>query len=112
MSIMNTVSEGALSASRILRTAPVECGFGHCGAKVDCTGSCKLKDAIVGLPVISPRFLDEQIAASKRLPIDVVLPDDPAPDWLVADAASLKRVFKSVAAGLVIVAVVFVFLAA
>jgi len=68
---MNT-SEGALSASRILRAPLIDCGFGHCGAKVDCTGPCKLKEAVLNLPVIDERFLDSQLKCD--LPIEMIEP--------------------------------------
>jgi len=54
---MNAIDKfsGAESAARILgarRWETMECGHGHCAASVPCTGACKLKDAIVGLPVL------------------------------------------------------------
>lgn len=54
---MNAIEKlsGAESAARILGTRrweTMECGHGHCAASVPCTGACKLKDAIVGLPVL------------------------------------------------------------
>lgn len=33
-----------------------ECGHGTCAAQVECTGKCAMKS----LPVIDPKFLDEQ----------------------------------------------------
>lgn len=68
---MNT-SEGALSASRILKAPLIDCGFGHCGAKVDCTGPCKLKAAVLNMPVIDERFLDSQLKCD--MPIEMIEP--------------------------------------
>jgi len=95
---MNT-SEGALSASRILRAPLIDCGFGHCGAKVDCTGPCKLKAAVLNLPVIDEKFLDSQLQCD--LPIEMI---DPIPSvmslakWLkiVALVVALEMVFLAV----------------
>lgn len=85
-------SEGALSASRILKAPLIDCGFGHCGAKVDCTGPCKLKAAVLNLPVIDERFLDSQLKCD--LPIEMI---DPIPSVMrgaeVLKTASLVVVF-------------------
>lgn len=37
-----------------------ECGHGTCGAVVDCTGECMLKQQLLNLPVIDEKFFDEQ----------------------------------------------------
>lgn len=94
-----TTSEGALSASRILKAPLIDCGFGHCGAKVDCTGPCKLKAAVLNLPVIDERFLDSQLKCD--LPIEMIEPVKS----VIYDAEMLKNFSLAILLGLVLGAV-------
>lgn len=98
---MNT-SEGALSASRILKAPLIDCGFGHCGAKVDCTGPCKLKAAVLNLPVIDERFLDSQIKCD--LPIEMI---EPIPS-VMRGAEVLKTAALVVVLGLTFAMVLYI----
>lgn len=98
---MNT-SEGALSASRIPKAPLIDCGFGHCGAKVDCTGPCKLKAAVLNLPVIDEKFLDSQLKCD--LPIEMI---DPIPS-VMRGAEVLKTAALVVVLGLAFAVTLFV----
>lgn len=68
---------GALRAMRLAATS--ECGFGSCAGDPDCRDRhCPehpIKTGLLGLPVIDPKFLDEQIKAVD-LPIEMI---DPIP---------------------------------
>ncbi|MFA5898101.1 MAG: hypothetical protein WC829_03190 [Hyphomicrobium sp.] len=59
---------GASSAARLNnRWDTPECGHGTCAAAVDCTGPCRLKEAVIGLPVIDEKFLDSQLQCDMQI---------------------------------------------
>lgn len=59
---------GAESAGRIARYLDNPCGFGTCAGHIDCQDKhCPehpCKTGLLGLPVIDPKFFDEQIKRS------------------------------------------------
>ena len=98
---MNAIDKfsGAESAARILGTRrweTMECGHGHCAASVPCVGPCRLKDAILNLPVIDPAYLDEQLyrkdaggfGGLDHLPVEMI---EPIPS-VMRDAYALKTI--------------------
>lgn len=58
------------------RNDAAECGHGTCGARVECTGECALKAAIINLPVIDTmtddRFNLHRVDATQLGPRDGV----------------------------------------
>lgn len=114
---MNAIDKlsDAESAARILgarRWETMECGHGHCAASVPCTGACKLKDAIVGLSVIDPAYLDEQLyrkdaggfGGLDHLPIEMIEPIKSVKVW----AERIKTAALVVAAGLALACTFYV----
>ena len=108
---MNAIDKlsGAESAVRILGTRrweTMECGHGHCAASVPCVGPCRLKDAILNLPVIDPAYLDDQLyrkdaggfGGLDHLPVEMIEPIRSVKVW----AEHLKTAALVVAAGLVL----------
>ena len=93
------LSEGTASARRVLDETP-ECGHGTCAARVDCTGECALRAAVLNLPVIDEKFLDEQI---KPMPIEMFdIPD------VIRWGGYLKAAAMVVAFGLALGCVLYV----
>ena len=124
---MNAIDKfsGAESAARILgarRWETMECGHGHCAASVPCTGACKLKDAIVGLPVLDTMTDDRfnlhrvdtsQLVGKKdsmsfggleHIPIEMIEPITSVKVW----AEHLKTAALFVAAGLALACTFYV----
>lgn len=95
-SYFNNLEHAARLTSRW--NAP-ECGHGTCAATVDCTGPCRLKAAVLNLPVIDERFLDSQLKCD--LPIEMI---DPIPS-VMRGAEVLKTAVLVVAFFLVLGAV-------
>lgn len=80
-----------------------ECGHGTCGAVVDCTGKCALKAAVLNLPVIDERFLDEQINA---MPIQYA--DDDLISEVTKAGGWFKRIALAIGAGILLALVIAV----
>lgn len=82
---------GAMRAMRLAATS--ECGFGSCAGDPDCRDRhCPehpIKTGMLGLPVIDPKFLDEQIKA--------VDPLKELTDCIDQDARALKKAVLIVA---------------
>lgn len=81
-----------------------ECGHGTCGAVVDCTGECALKDAVINLPVIDPQYLDSQIESARDLPIKYA--DEELIPGVVKSAGWLKLAAYAICAGALIALVI------
>lgn len=73
-----------------------ECGHGTCGAVVDCTGECMLKQQLLSLPVIDEKFFDEQINRADQMPIQFATDD---PYTVRAAAIAIVVLFLAVSAG-------------
>lgn len=76
-----------------------ECGHGTCAARVDCTGECALKAAVINLPVIDEKFLDSQI---NGMPIQF------ADDDLISEVTNAAGWFKRICAGALLALVIAV----
>lgn len=74
-----------------------ECGHGTCAAQIECTGKCAMKS----LPVIDPKFLDEQIRDTGSTPIQFA-GDEPGDGFL------WKWALSAIGGGLLIAAVIYV----
>lgn len=88
------------------RHEAAECGHGTCGARVDCTGECALKAAIVNLPVIDPQYLDSQIDSVRDMPIQYA--DDDLISEVTKAGGWFKRIALAIGAGILIALVIAV----
>lgn len=85
------------------RDAAAECGHGTCGARVDCTGECALKAAVLNLPVIDEKFLDSQI---NNMPIQYA--DDDLISEVTKAGGWFKRIALAIGAGILLALVIAV----
>lgn len=94
------------NVANIRRSYPrdnAECGHGTCGARVDCTGECALKAAVLNLPVIDEKFLDSQI---NDMPIQYA--DDDLISEVKKAGGWLKRIALAIGAGILLALVIAV----
>lgn len=89
-----------------------ECGHGTCGAVVDCTGECMLKQQLLNLPVIDEKFFDEQKLHANLREMGNPMPIQYADDDLISEVTKaggwFKRIALAIGAGILLALVIAV----